>query len=405
MPCRTASRLTFGSRGHPQEPRRWSVIKAEVVAVANKKGAARRSAGGRDSPPQTGRTAQELSESYNRFFRVWSGRSQDMGNQVSQNLKKQQAMYDDFFGRWNKLSAEVGSRLSRWRANEGVREFYDVWKTYASKMGPRLQKAVTEGLQGYDTVTHSLDKYTRKMKERAQGLLAKPEEPRSLDDLYGAWQEFGTSVRKQMQGAMGQGLVEADELTRTWLDFSSRMDKLVSDVGCERNGQGHGRSPEDLERLLLQGRAGDGAARQRRRYELPAALHSFLRAAKRGVEQPRAVVADRGRNDEKAARRHGAQTIGRGRPRIRGFGSPRDSSPPRDLAIWDAAGLPNESLVGTTCMGGAWLRGREKDGNAVDRHGNDSNENEDETNDHRNHADEHEDDNGFPTATSSKWTA
>ena len=128
-----------------------------------------------------------------------------MGNQVSQNLKKQQAMYDDFFGRWNKLSAEVGSRLSRERANEGVREFYDVWKNYASKMGPRLQKAVTGGLQGYDTVTHSLDKYTRKMKERAQGLLAKPKEPRSLDDLYGAWSEFGTSVRKRMQGAMGQG--------------------------------------------------------------------------------------------------------------------------------------------------------------------------------------------------------
>src|SRR3989442_15580331 len=109
--------------------------------------------------------------------------SQDMGNQVSQNLKKQQVMYDDFFGRWNKLSAEVGSRLSRERANEGGREFYHVWKNYASKMGPRLQKAVTEGLQGYETVTHSLDKNTRKMKGRTQGLVAKPEEQRSVDDF------------------------------------------------------------------------------------------------------------------------------------------------------------------------------------------------------------------------------
>src|SRR4030066_2554340 len=99
--------------------------------MANKKQAARRSAGGRDSPPQTGRTAQELSESYNRFFRVWSSMSQDMGNQVSQNLKKQQAMYDDFFGRWHKLSAEVGSRLTRERANEGGRGFSDAWKNYA----------------------------------------------------------------------------------------------------------------------------------------------------------------------------------------------------------------------------------------------------------------------------------
>ena len=36
-----------------------------------------------------------------------------------------------------------------------------------------------------------------------------------------------------MQGALGQVLVEADELARTWLDFSGRMDTLVSDVGAQ----------------------------------------------------------------------------------------------------------------------------------------------------------------------------
>ena len=56
------------------------------------------------------------------------------------------------------------------------------------------------------------------------------------------------------------------------------------------------------------------------------------------------------------------------------------------------------------CMGWTWLRGREKDGNAVDRHGNDANEHADDTNEDRNCADEHEDDNGFQTATSSRWT-
>ena len=199
--------------------------------MANKKQAARRSARGRDSLPQTGRTAQELSESYNRFFRVWSDMSQDIGNQVGQNLKKQQAMYDDFFGRWNKLSTEVGSRLSKERMNEGVREFYDVWRNYANKMGPRLQKAMTEGMQGYGSIAKNLDKYTQKMRDEAQGILAKPEEPRSLDDLYDAWQGFGTSVRTHMEAAMGQEWAEADELTRTWLDFSNRMQKLISDAG------------------------------------------------------------------------------------------------------------------------------------------------------------------------------
>ena len=160
--------------------------------------------------------------------------SQDIGNQVSQNLKKQQAMYTDFFGRWNKLSVEVGSRLSKQRMNEGAREFYDVWRNYANKMGPRLQKAMTEGMQGYGRIAQSLDKYTQKMREEAQRILTRPEDPHSLDDLYGAWQGFGTSVRTQMEAAMGQEWAEADELTRTWLDFSNRMQKLISDV----SGQG-----------------------------------------------------------------------------------------------------------------------------------------------------------------------
>jgi hypothetical protein len=156
--------------------------------------------------------------------------SQDIEEQVSQNLKKQQAMYDDFFGRWNKLSTEVGSRLSKGKMNEGVREFYDVWRNYANKMGPRLQKAMTEGMQGYGSIAQSLDKYTQKMRDEAEGILAKPEEPHNLDDLYDAWQGFGTSVRTHMEAAMGQEWAEADELTRTWLDFSNRMQKLISDA-------------------------------------------------------------------------------------------------------------------------------------------------------------------------------
>ena len=45
------------------------------------------------------------------------------------------------------------------------------------------------------------------------------------------------------------------------------------------------------------------------------------------------------------------------------------------------------------------MRGRERDGNAVDGHGNDANEHEDDTNEHRNYTDEHEDDNGKAVET------
>ena len=69
-------------------------------------------------------------------------------------------------------------------------------------------------------------------------------------------------------------------------------------------------------------------------------------------------------------------------------------------ATAEFAGAPTSPL-GEMCIG--WTcRGEEKDGNAFDRHGNDANGNEDETNDHKNCADGPTDNNGFPTATSSR---
>ena len=199
--------------------------------MTTKKQTTKESTGARKAPAQVKENTQRLPENYSRFFQAWTNMSQDIEEQVNLNLKKQQEMYGDFFGRWNKLSAEIGSRLNKERMNEGVREFYDVWRNYANKMGPRLQKAMTEGMQGYGSIAQSLDKYTQEMRNEAQGIFTKPEDPRSLDQLYDAWQGFGSSVRTRMEAAMGQEWSEADELTRTWLDFSTRMQKLIADAG------------------------------------------------------------------------------------------------------------------------------------------------------------------------------
>ena len=191
--------------------------------------------GGRRSPPQDDCYAQHLLESYDRFFQTWSNFRQDMENQIDHNLKKQQKMYDDFFGQWNKLSGEMTSRLGKESLNETQREFYDVWRNYANKIGPRLARTMTDGLQGYGGISASLDRYSKKIGEDAQKLMDKTWDPQKLEHLYDAWLEFGMSVRKQMEGAMSQGRIEADQLSKTWFEMSNRMQHLISSVG-EKSG-------------------------------------------------------------------------------------------------------------------------------------------------------------------------
>jgi len=186
---------------------------------------------GRKTPPEDDGSSQRLAEGYNRFFQTWSNFRQDMESQIDENLKRQQRMYDDFFGQWNKLSGEMGSRLNKDNAAGPQREFYDVWRNYANKIGPRIARAMTDGVHSWGGITSSIDKYSKKIGDDAQTLASTPWEPKKLEQLYDVWLEFGTSVRKQMETVMNKGRGEADQLSKTWFDFNSRMQQLMSGLG------------------------------------------------------------------------------------------------------------------------------------------------------------------------------
>ena len=64
---------------------------------------------------------------------------------------------------------------------------------------------------------------------------------------------------------------------------------------------------------------------------------------------------------------------------------------------------PQRVFSRSDVYGGTWLRGQEKDENAVNRRANDANEHDDDTSGNGNQTDDHEDDNGFHTATSWRW--
>jgi len=194
------------------------------------------SIGGRNSPPHDDGSAQRLVKSYDRFFQTWSSFRQDMENQIDENVKKQQRMYDDFFGQWNKLSGEISKRLSKENSNGVQREFYDVWRNYTNKIGPRIVRAMTDGMHSYGGITSSIDTYSKRIGVEVQTLAAKPGDPRKLEELYDAWLEFGTNVRKQMESAMNQGRGETDQLSKTWFEFSNRMQQLTSGLG-EKGGE------------------------------------------------------------------------------------------------------------------------------------------------------------------------
>lgn len=184
----------------------------------------------KQTPPGDDGYEDRIPETYNRIFQTWSSFRQDLEGQIDENLKKQQKMYDDFFGRWNRLSGEVGNRLSREGANEAQRELYNVWRNYSNKIGPRMTKAMTEGLQGYGSISASLQKYSSKVSSEAQNLAQGKSDPRKVEELYESWLDFGRTIKRQMDSAMNQEWMEMEQLSRTWLEFNNRVGQLMSNV-------------------------------------------------------------------------------------------------------------------------------------------------------------------------------
>ncbi len=185
---------------------------------------------GKRSPPQDNGYAERIPETYNRIYQTWSSFRQDLENQIDKNLRRQQSMYEDFFGRWNRLSGEVGSWIDRESVNEAQKEFYNIWRNYSNKIGPRLARAMSDGLQGYGSISTSLEQYSRKVGKEVQDLADWKGEPKKVEQLYNAWLEFGKTVKKQMEAAMNQEWSEAEQLSKTWFEFTNRMTQLMSNL-------------------------------------------------------------------------------------------------------------------------------------------------------------------------------
>lgn len=184
-------------------------------------------AASKQNPPNDDGYEERIPETYNRIFQTWTSLRQDLEGQIDENLKKQQRMYDDFFGRWNRLSGEVGSRLSKEGVNEAQKELYNVWRNYSNKIGPRLNKAMAEGMQGYGSISASLQKYSNKVGSEAQNLMQGKSDPRRLEELYDAWLEFGRIIKRQMDSTMTQEWSEMEQLSKTWFEFNNRVGQLM----------------------------------------------------------------------------------------------------------------------------------------------------------------------------------
>ena len=187
-------------------------------------------AGGRRDVGTTpgGLPGHDLGEAYADLLTGWTAFYQDMGSRLSDNLTRQQKAYDELLDKWNEFSGSARKIVENPELDASQRELYDVWRNYANKIGSRMTRASTEGLKGYGEMTSSLERYANRMGEIARQVSTGKVETVKAEEIYDTWLDISARLRQQMDRAADMSREEMEELSRTWLEFSSKMEAFSS---------------------------------------------------------------------------------------------------------------------------------------------------------------------------------
>ena len=182
---------------------------------------------------ETGRTpggvpGRDIGEAYAGLLSGWTEFYQDMGSRLTENVTRQQKAYDELLDKWNEFAGTARKIAENPALDASQREMYDVWRNYANKIGSRMTRASTEGLKGYGEMTSSLERYGNRMGEIARQVMAGKVETVKAEEIYDTWLDISARLRQQMERTASMTREEMEELSRTWLEFSSKMEAFAS---------------------------------------------------------------------------------------------------------------------------------------------------------------------------------
>ncbi len=173
-------------------------------------------------------SGSDWSDAYAGLMRGWTSFYQDLGSRLAESVTRNQQAYEELMNKWTSLAGSTRKIVEdpEWSASH--RELYDVWRNYANRIGSRMARAGSEGVKGYAEVASGLQRYGDRMGEVARQVLAGKLEAVKAEDVYGIWVDAAAGIRHQMDRAAELSREEMEDLARTWMEFASKMESLVS---------------------------------------------------------------------------------------------------------------------------------------------------------------------------------
>ena len=165
------------------------------------------------------------------IIRFWTDLQEDMGNQISQLLERQQKFYENFSGKWTKVSGDLTDTMSKaTMSNSQFTDIQQVWEKHQQTMNQRLESIMKSENEAFETLSEKWKALSEDMSKAVMSLGNPTDMRKSQERFLMTWTELSQEMTRQMARSIEMGSGEFKVLRDTWLEIVEDMDRQAKDL-------------------------------------------------------------------------------------------------------------------------------------------------------------------------------
>jgi len=165
------------------------------------------------------------------LIRFWTALQQDMGNQITQIMDRQQRFYEDFSGKWTKVSAEITDSMSKaTMSNDQLNEIQQTWDKHQQRMNQRLESIMKSESETYETLNAKWKALSEDMSKAVMSLGNVTDMRKAQERFLMTWTELSQEMTRQLARSIEMGSGEFKTLRDTWMEIVDDMDRQAREL-------------------------------------------------------------------------------------------------------------------------------------------------------------------------------
>jgi hypothetical protein len=165
------------------------------------------------------------------LIRFWTDLQQDMGEQITQIMNRQQRFYEDFSGKWTKVSGDISETMSKATMNnDQLNDIQQSWDKHQQRMNQRLETIMKSESETFENLNVKWKALSEDMSKAVMSLGNVNDMRKAQERFLMTWAEMSQEMTRQMARSIEMGSGEFKVLRDTWMEIVEDMDRQAREL-------------------------------------------------------------------------------------------------------------------------------------------------------------------------------